>query len=577
MINLFRNTNLKAYQGRIEEIVKKLQSLTEKIDNAALAQTVSDLRSRVQDPYMFVIVGEVKAGKSSFINALLDTGQDICKVAPSPMTDTIQQIVYGEKEEIVELNPYLKRIFQPVEILKEISIVDTPGTNTIIDHHQEITEKFIPGSDLIVFVFEAKNPYRQSAWDFFKYIHEDWRKKIIFVLQQKDLMNESDLAVNLKGVQEFAQKNGIDLPKVFAVSAKLEQEGKREESGYLPLRQYIKENITDGQAPYLKIQSNIQSSWNIHQRIDSGVTDRAKQFEADQNFRKDIKTTLEEQEARSQQMVDNLVKNLLTSYDQVTQAKDRELEEGLGFGNLISRSFRSIFSKESSAQTWLTGVSGALENDLKKELGARLDSGVNDIAESIQQMAKMIDLKTRNSSTILKNDHDLFSSIAERRAHVLRDLRDAFSKFLEHGENFYDASLLPENSKITPQLATGGGIAVIGALLTALTNGAVLDVTGGILTAVGLVFAGVTIGWNRRKIMNGFRKEIQRGRNNLDTDVNDKLNAYILHIKEKIDANFDGFDKMLAQESLAVNELKEQLEGINQDLKKMESELPVKA
>ncbi|MBK7009342.1 MAG: dynamin family protein [Saprospiraceae bacterium] len=34
----------------------------------------------------------------------------------------------------------------------------TPGTNTIVAHHQEITEKFIPYSDLIVFVFEAKNP-----------------------------------------------------------------------------------------------------------------------------------------------------------------------------------------------------------------------------------------------------------------------------------------------------------------------------------------------------------------------------------------------------------------------------------
>jgi len=303
------------------------------------------------------------------------------------------------------------------------------------------------------------------------------------------------------------------------------------------------------------------------------VKDRAKQFEADQEFRQDIRNTLEEQEARSQQMVDNLVKNLLTSYDQVTQAKDRELEEGLGFGSLLSRSFRSIFAKESSAKTWLTGISGDLERDLKKELGARLDSGVNDIAESIQQMAKMIDLKTRNSSTILKNDHDLFSNIAERRANVLRDLRDAFSKFLDHGENFYDASLLSENNQITPQLATGGGIAVIGALLTALTNGAVLDVTGGLLTAVGLVFAGVTIGWNRRKIMKGFRKEIQRGRENLEKDVSEKLNTYILHIKEKIDANFNGFDKMLEQESAAVNTLKEQLEGIDLDLKKMEGEL----
>ncbi|NNE28286.1 MAG: GTP-binding protein [Saprospiraceae bacterium] len=575
MINFFKDTQIKAYQGKIEEIVKHLQNLTEDIGHAQLAQTVSDLRSRVSDPYMFVIVGEVKAGKSSFINALLGTGEEICKVAPSPMTDTIQQIVYGEEEKEVTLNPYLKRIYQPVEILREISIVDTPGTNTIVDHHQEITERFIPGSDLIVFVFESKNPYRQSAWDFFKYIHADWRKKIIFVLQQKDLMEPADLEINIQGVKDFAKKNGIDSPLVFAVSAKAELEGLQEESGYTPLRKYIEDNITGGQAPLLKLESNIQSSWNIHQRIQTGVKDREDQFKADLAFRDDISNTLDEQEGRSQQMVDSLVKNLLTSYDQVTQAKDRELENGLGFGSLIGRSLRSIFSKEASAKVWLQGISGGLEQELKKQLGARLDTGVNDIAESIQQMAKMIDLKTRSSSTILKNDHDLFSTIAEKRANVLKDLRAAFSKFLEHGENFYEPGLLPEDSKITPQLAAGGGVAVIGALLTYLTNLSVLDVTGGILTAVGLVFAGVTIGWNRRKILAGFRKEISRGRETLRVDVTNKLNTYIRHIKEKIDANFEGFDKMLAQEKDAVKILNEKLDLISQDLKGMEGTLKI--
>jgi ribosome biogenesis GTPase A len=108
---------------------------------------------------MFVIVGEVKVGKSSFINALLQTTTEICKVAPSPMTDTIQQIVYGPEYMEISISPVLKRITYPEEILKEIAIVDTPGTNTIVQHHQEITEKFIPVSDLVMFVFEAKNPY----------------------------------------------------------------------------------------------------------------------------------------------------------------------------------------------------------------------------------------------------------------------------------------------------------------------------------------------------------------------------------------------------------------------------------
>ena len=143
-----------------------LLDLSKDIGHQGLEATITDLKDRIEEPFMFVIVGEVKAGKSSFINALLETETDICKVAPSPMTDTIQQILYGETTHEEIINPYLKRIYQPVEILQEIAIVDTPGTNTIIEHHQEITERFIPGADLIVFVFEAKNPYRQSAWEF---------------------------------------------------------------------------------------------------------------------------------------------------------------------------------------------------------------------------------------------------------------------------------------------------------------------------------------------------------------------------------------------------------------------------
>ena len=134
-------------------VTNDIVQLTDDIGHDELHKTASDLLQHIADPFLFVIVGEVKAGKSSFINALLETKEEICKVAPSPMTDTIQQIVYGEEKSEVIVNQYLKKIYSPVDILKEIAIVDTPGTNTIIAHHQEITERFVPAADLIVFVF----------------------------------------------------------------------------------------------------------------------------------------------------------------------------------------------------------------------------------------------------------------------------------------------------------------------------------------------------------------------------------------------------------------------------------------
>lgn len=572
-MNNILNQQLITARTQMDQIVGELHAMTIDIGHKEMTQTVGDLRNRINEPFMFVIVGEVKAGKSSFINALLETDKEICKVAASPMTDTIQQITYGEEEQVIDINPYLKKILQPVDILREIAIVDTPGTNTIVDHHQEITERFIPASDLIVFVFESKNPYRQSAWEFFDFIHKDWQKKIIFILQQKDLMEPDDLVTNLGGVKEYAEKKGITNPSVFAVSAKQELAGQKEISGFLPVREYISNHITGGKAPVLKLQNNIKTSLNINQRIQTGLDTRKKQYDADIDFRHDIRFTLDEQESKSKAQVDILVENLVATYDRITGRYETELEGGLGFFSLIKRSVSSMFSKNASAKDWLDGLAGNLEKDLNIELRDKLNEGVIDIADSIQNMAKMIDLKIKSSHTILKNDHELFSDIAERRSNILKELQETFARFMSRSENFADETMLSEHTDISPNLAKGSGIAVIGVILTAVTNGAVFDITGGILTTIGLMFAGVSIGMKRRKILQGFKAEISKGRVQLEEEVELKLKDYIANIKEKIDTNFNRFDTLLQEEKVELERMVQQQQSIENRLKEMETEL----
>ncbi|HFA50641.1 MAG TPA: GTP-binding protein, partial [Bacteroidetes bacterium] len=543
------------------------------IGHKELSQTVSDLRNRIDEPFMFVIVGEVKAGKSSFVNALLSTGKEICKVAPQPMTDTIQQVVWGEREEVITINPYLKKITQPIEILKEIAIVDTPGTNTIAEHHQEITERFIPASDLIVFVFEAKNPYRQSAWDFFDFVNEEWRRKVIFVLQQKDLMNENDLQVNINGVVEHARKKGIQEPVVFAVSALQEQEGKTEISGFLPLRHFIKENITGGKAPVLKLQNNVATSRNLNERIAKGVADRKKQWESDLEFRKKVSQNLERQGSKSLRQVEMLVENLVAGYDRITSQKEKELDSGLSFFSLLKRSISGIFSKKQSAKEWLESLAKELDRDLQLELQTKLNDNVADLADSIQQMAKMIDLEINSSQTILKNNHDIFSDIAERRANVMRDLQETFHRFLNRPENFSADDLFPNKHPGTGAMATGGGLAVVGIILAAVTKMSVFDITGGVLTTIGVLFAGFTSSTQRRKIMAGYHSEIAKGRESIESELSGKLKTYVTNIKEKIDANFAGFDEMLAEEERQIKKLEERQAGIAKRLDEVEKRI----
>jgi ribosome biogenesis GTPase A len=565
------DSRVRAERARLEEIVKSLHELTIRIGHEELSQTVSDLRNRLHEPFMFVIVGEVKAGKSSFINALLGTGEEIAKVAPQPMTDTVQQLLYDEERRDVVINDYLKQVYLPVDILREIAIVDTPGTNTIVEHHQEITERFIPASDLIVFVFEAKNPYRQSAWDFFDFIHEDWQKKIIFVLQQKDLMSAEDLAVNEQGVRDYAQKKGIADPVVFAVSAKQEQENETAESGFAPLRAYIQQNITGGQAPRLKLINSIETAQTINSRIADGLDVRRRQYDADRDFRREVTETLEEQSVKSNKQVDMLVENLLGSYDRITTQYDRELKDGLSIFGLIKRSFAATFGSAPSAKDWLEQLAARLEEELNTQLRSRLNEGVIDLAESIQQMTKLIDLKIRSSETILKNDHDIFSNIAERRENVLRDLQDQFNRFISKTENFTDESLFPEKKNLAPNLAAGSGIAAIGVILMAVSSLPLFDITGGVLTSIGLLFAGFSTRGKRRKIIEGFEREIDKGRSQLTSEITERLKQYIAHLKSRIDQNFHRFDDMLEREGNTLKILEGQYAEVKQQLVEMKA------
>ncbi len=88
------------------------------------------------------------SGKSSFINALL--GKKLLKEGITPTTSKIGTLRYGDPPRVVNgSNFYLGKLkliegpenetlYVPVEWLKEISLVDTPGTNAVVKGHQQV-------------------------------------------------------------------------------------------------------------------------------------------------------------------------------------------------------------------------------------------------------------------------------------------------------------------------------------------------------------------------------------------------------------------------------------------------------
>src|SRR5215211_4585204 len=47
----------------------------------------------------------------------------------------------------------------PNDFLRQVAIIDTPGTNAIIRHHEELSRGFVPRSDLVLFVTSSDRPF----------------------------------------------------------------------------------------------------------------------------------------------------------------------------------------------------------------------------------------------------------------------------------------------------------------------------------------------------------------------------------------------------------------------------------
>src|SRR5215203_5264782 len=154
--------------GAEDELVREERSVLARLRTAlarfdaapehqhALVRSIEQL----DELFLLVIIGEFNSGKSAFINALL--GSKVVTEGVTPTTAQINVLQYGETVERQVRESNLHVITAPSPLLREIHIVDTPGTNAIIREHETITSEFVPRSDLVLFVTSADRPFTES-------------------------------------------------------------------------------------------------------------------------------------------------------------------------------------------------------------------------------------------------------------------------------------------------------------------------------------------------------------------------------------------------------------------------------
>ena len=98
-------------------------------------------------------------------------------------------------------------------MLRDINIVDTPGTNAVLRQHEALTREFVPRADLVLFVTSADRPFTESERAFLQAIRE-WGKKVVVAVNKIDILEtEEDLARVLDFVAENARALLGDAPR----------------------------------------------------------------------------------------------------------------------------------------------------------------------------------------------------------------------------------------------------------------------------------------------------------------------------------------------------------------------------
>jgi GTPase SAR1 family protein len=505
---------------------------------AETVRTLSELGTSLREPFLFVVVGEVKAGKSSLLNAIF--GRDFCRVDVLPATDKVYLFKHGEEERDVPVSPQLVECHRSAPVLLDFNIVDTPGTNTIVAEHESITRQFLPLADLCIVVFSTANPWGASAWQFLQHVHRKWLKKVVFVLQQTDLRSPEEVAKIVEHMdQTMLQKIGERCP-LFPVSARCaweskhtEDEQKRaelwEKSGFGKLESFINSTITEGTARNDKLRSVCRSAQVILDEQGSQVRGAAQTLDRDLKKLDEIRGSLREREEQSKRQIGGLLWTIAQNYERTQRRGEDLLKQKLTF----TKTLRLIFG----GSGWEKSFQAELESKQRETATKSVADALELIEADLKSVWKQLhDLMQRNFSD--QTGLPALPDFAKQRAELLNKIE---LSLIERGDGAaFESQMQALFSETTTWLRVPVGVAAaggIGLVAAALMKAAILDITmtvAGLGAAVGTIVAVA----KRSKILNEYSRQMSERRETMVRSIDDHLRHALKRFYQELEQTF---------------------------------------
>ncbi len=517
--NLVPNA-LNQQQDQLLAFARRGQELATVIGDASLSREIDQLSASALKPFLFVIVGEVKSGKSSLVNALLEA--PVCAVDSAPCTTRVQEISHGEEEQRVEVSEFEERVHLPHAILRHVTIVDTPGTNSIVREHQVITKNYVPQSDLVLFVFFAKNPYTGSAWDFLRYIKHDWQRNTLFVLQQADLLpSDDELERTMAHIREQLVAVGVEDPLVFATSVKTG-------SGMKPLRDYLRCEVVEGRQ-FTKVQSLSQNLLHFVSGVAKLLENYRRLNQHDEILLGKLHGLALNLQADAE--VDKQVARAMEACRTVTDEADRRLHQRFqGRHSFLDKldTLKNAVASGHEVRQWLAGFFAQVQAELGHVIyqdQLRYFSALHRRTQELgQQMLEVLKSRPRYHR---KSASD---ALARRREQTLGEVRERLSVL---ADNRLDESAQPKASlgrlnRLLLAYRPAQTGAALGLLVLGVYFGDLLD--GVVLAAAGYMGVGYALfARNRERLEARCRTALAGSLADLEqrlrTDIGDQLTA----------------------------------------------------
>lgn len=302
-------------------------------DKRRLIENAGDLRDMF---FLVVIVGEFNAGKSTFVNALLN--DDLLPTGATPTTEVIEIIRHGaerSREPDVKEEGMLREWTHPNTGVPGVVIVDTPGTGSIFAKHERIAKNFLSRSDLVLFLLSAKKAFAQTERLYLE-LARDYGKKIILVINQIDLLDKKER----KEVERFVQQQVSELvqlePPMFSVSAKKALQGRRggglfsrvtgDESGMDSVRAHLQQTFERIPPAKQKLTAQLDFADSVVKKYRNHLSERLRLVGADKAYAEQLREELQAQALTLAERLDTTMREL----DRVFEGL---LERGRGFIN----------------------------------------------------------------------------------------------------------------------------------------------------------------------------------------------------------------------------------------------------